>query len=174
MKKVKPELINTKRLILKSITISDQNEVVSILINNEVKKTYMIPDFSNIEEAIKLFNRIKEISENKIRFTYGIYLNNKLIGFINDVEIKDNAIELGFVIDPIFHNQGFTTEVLTQAINELFKLGYKKVITGAFEENLPSQRVMEKSGMRKLKQTEEIEYRGKVHKCIMYERECDI
>ena len=43
------------------------------------------------------------------------------------------------------------------------------VKAGAFEENLASMRVMEKSGMHRIQQEDTIEYRGKVHRCFNYE-----
>ncbi len=43
------------------------------------------------------------------------------------------------------------------------------VKTGAFTENIASIRVMEKCGMRRFDETEEIEYRGKNHTCVYYE-----
>ena len=66
-------------------------------------------------------------------------------------------------------NPGYATETLKAAIKTLFDMGYSTVKTGAFEINLPSQRVMEKAGMTKLSDTECIDYRGVRHKCIMFE-----
>ena len=48
-------------------------------------------------------------------------------------------------------------------------MGFRKVKAGYFEENVASRRVMEKCGMKQLSYTDEIEYRGIVHKCFYYE-----
>lgn len=47
-------------------------------------------------------------------------------------------------------------------------MGYSEIKAGFFEENQASRRVMEKSGMKIHDQTDDIEYRGKIHHCIYY------
>ena len=51
---------------------------------------------------------------------------------------------------------------------ELFQKGCREILCGAFEENAASLRVMEKAGMQKLDKTEEIDYRGRLHRCVYY------
>jgi len=55
----------------------------------------------------------------------------------------------------------------------MFARGFSEVLAGAFEENLASMRIMEKSGMTRIEKTDEIEYRGKVHQCVYYSKKCD-
>ena len=162
-------VINTACLCLHAFSDEDAETMIALLTNSEVIKTYMVPDFRSSDEEVKLFERFKELSVSDERFVYGIYLEEKLIGFINDVEIKETEIELGYVIDPSYKNQGFATEALAAAIKELFAAGFSVVKTGAFEENAASMRVMEKCGMVRLEQEEEIRYRGKMHRCFIYE-----
>ena len=169
MTRNKPYFIKTERLILRSMRDSDCDDVCALLINKQIAKTYMLPDFKSREEEVKLFNLLMSLSKESDRFVYGIDLGGRIIGFINDVEISDDSIELGFVVHPNYHNCGYATEVLMQAINTLHDMGYVSVKTGAFECNLASQRVMEKAGMQRLDCTEEIEYRGVVHRCTMFE-----
>jgi RimJ/RimL family protein N-acetyltransferase len=69
---------------------------------------------------------------------------------------------------PKFHNRGYCTEALTGAIQYLFYRGFDEVVAGAFEGNEASFRVMVKSGMEKQVYQDEIEYRGKVHRCVYY------
>ena len=170
MTRNKPYFIKTERLILRSMCDTDCDDVCSLLTNKQIAKTYMLPDFKSREEEVKLFNLLMDLSNDLDRFVFGIDLGGSIIGFINDVEIIDSTIELGFVINPEYHNCGYATEVLMQAIDTLHDMGYATVKTGAFECNLASQRVMEKAGMQRLDSTEEIEYRGVVHRCIMFEK----
>ena len=165
----KPNIIKTERLILKSITDNDYINLISMLTNEEVIKTYMVPNLETEEVKLKMFNRFKTLSESNDHFVYGIYYNDRLIGFMNDVEIVNNEIEVGFVIDPEFKNNGFATESLKAAINELFKIGFKTVKTGVFIENLASARVMIKSGMIKVDRDEVVEYRGEDKHCYCFE-----
>ncbi len=165
----KRESIQTERLCLQSIREQDKDAMVEMFFNNEIIQTYMIPEYKSREEAVKLFDHFKELSVSSEHFVYGIYLNDQIIGFINDVEIKEKEIEIGYVIHPKEKNKGYATEVLTNAIRELFSMGYTVVKAGVFEENTASMRVMEKSGMNRIQQEDIIEYRGKVHRCINYE-----
>lgn len=170
MKYHKKPIINTERLCLHAISDKDANDVIEILTNDEVCKTYLVPVFISREDELKMFESLKQRSVSNEHFVYGIYLENNMIGFINDVEINGDEIELGYVIHPSQHNKGFATEVLAAVIQELFCMGYSVVKTGAFEENIASIRVMEKCSMVRLEQEEHIEYRGTVHRCIFFEK----
>lgn len=160
-------IITTPRLLLKRITALDVMEGIRIYRDKKVNKTYMFPDLTE-EAAKKLHDRLSMLSAQNDRYVRGIYLENKMIGFINDPEIIDGTIELGWVVSPEFHNKGFATEAVTHAIEDLFSRGYTEITAGAFQENPASMRVMEKSGMMRIEKTEEIEYRGKTHHCVFY------
>ena len=162
-------VITTPRLTMHAITDRDAEDMIDILTSDRVNPTYLLPDFETREAAMPLFERLKALSESGERFVYGIYLGEKLIGFINDVSADGTEAELGYVIHPDCWNRGYCTEVLAAAIEDLFAFGYKRIKTGAFEENPASLRVMEKCGMTRMEETEELEYRGAVHLCIYYE-----
>ena len=55
-----------------------------------------------------------------------------MIGFVNDCGYDDEAIELGYVIDPAFQGRGFATEAVNAVINELREMGFKKGCGGLF------------------------------------------
>lgn len=160
--------MNDQILTLRPLRPDDQQQFLEMLTSPLVNKTYMLPDYEKCEDAIPLFQRLQNLSYESCRFVRCISLNDTAIGFLNDVEIKDGTIELGYVIHPNFHNRGFMTAALTLAIRELFANGYDNVICGAFEENKASIRVMEKAGMARIEHTDTVEYRGKTHNCIYY------
>lgn len=159
-------ILNTERLSLHSFSDDDLKEAIDIFKNEEVSKTYMLPSFSSDDQMVGLFRRMKDLSLDDSWVVYGAYLDNRLVGFINDVASDDTMIEVGYVIHPLFQNQGLATEMLTAAIEELFRIGYSEVRAGFFEENTASLRVMEKCGMHLLEYSEDIEYRGQVHHCF--------
>ncbi len=169
MLREKTFLLETERLTLHPFHDIDLKDAIVLLNNNEIKETYIIPDFSTREDAVKMFDALKRMSNSDKHFVYGIYLDHKLIGFINDVDIDGCTIEVGYVINPDMKNHGYATEMLLACIQELFRMGYSVVRAGFFEENNASRRVMEKSGMTRIEKTDEIEYRGKLHHCIYYE-----
>ena len=153
---------------LASLRAADLETMLDILTNDCVKQTYMLPDFPSREDAVPLFQRLVYLSGDSRRFVRGIYADETLVGFLNDVEIENGAIELGYVIHPRFQGNGYATEALGIAFGELFRLGFQAVITGAFRQNAASIRVMEKNGMTRIEKTEPIEYRGKTHICVYY------
>lgn len=161
-------MIKTDRLILKKINKNDEVNMLELLTNNEIKKTYMIPNYDCIDKYIKLFNRFLDLSSKTNHFVRGIYLNEILIGFINDVEINSKCIELGYVINPKHKNKGYATEALLGSINYLFNNGFEEIVTGAFEENYPSIRVMNKCGMHKIDKIDKIDYNGNVYNCVYF------
>lgn len=160
--------MNKQRIYLGPIRPEDESSMLDILTSKVVNRTYMLPDFNNREDAIPLFHGLTTLSNDANRYVRGIYKDTQLIGFMNDVEIENRVIELGYVIHPDFHGRGYMTQALTIAITELFTGGYTEVITGAFDHNIASIRVMEKAGMAKLDKTDMIEYRGNVHRCVYY------
>ena len=160
--------IETKRLTVKPISENYKAEMLALFYDDEIKQTYMLPDFENTREAEKLFCTFVRLSNSPDRVVGGIFCDRKLIGFINDVGVEAGSIELGYVISPEYKNQGYCTEALSAVIDYLFKTGFEAVICGAFEENAASIRVMQKCKMRLLDKVEEIYYREKNHRCVYY------
>ena len=158
----------TDRLTIKPISAEDKEQVVDLLTNEIVGKTYMFPEFKSREEAEPLFRRLVQLGENENRFVAGVYLNGVFIGMMNDVEVKDGKIEMGYAYLPDYYNRGYATEAFRGAIEFLLDHGFETVLAGAFSQNLASLRVMEKCGMTRQDYTEEIEYRGVTHTCIYY------
>ena len=170
MKFVKKEKIETPRLSLRPITEGDAVEMIALLTDDEIKQTYMIPDLPERDHQVKMFKRLCDLSVSEEHFVYGICKENEVIGFINDVEIGDDFVELGYVISPEYKGRGYATEALSAAIREIFASGFESVKAGAFEETLASIRVMEKCSMTRTDQVDFIEYRGKKHRCVYFEK----
>ena len=160
--------IQTLRLTLGEIRDCDFDAMMSVLKNDVVAATYRIPDLDTREAELELFEYLRNISQREDRYLFGIFLDGKLIGLINDCEINDECIEMGYALHPDYHNQGYTTEAFAAVIKSLLSKGFTEIIAGAFEDNIASIRVMEKCGMKRTKMTAEIEYRGKTHKCVYY------
>lgn len=169
-----PEAVTTARLSLHPIRDADQTDLIELLTNEEISKTYMTPVFHCEAEKEQTFKRLQAISLSDDRFLRGIYLNGQLIGFINEVEKNKQEIELGYVIHPRHHNHGYATEALKAVISIMSASGFSVVKTGAFEGNHASMRVMEKCGMVRSSEEEMIEYRGKIHRCIYYKAETNL
>ena len=151
---------------LRTFQESDWPRAAELLMSRAVSRTYMIPDFDTPGAARPLFDRLAKLSQDSTRFVRAMEEQGEFVGFLNDVEMADGTIELGYAVSPDRWGRGFATEALKLAIGELFRLGFREVVAGAFEENPASLRVMEKAGMMPLAKTDTIEYRGKTHTCI--------
>jgi len=163
----RPKTILTSRLILKELEDKDEESLLNIVLEKEVNITYMFPDLNTKEERKTFFEKLKKLTSSD-RFVYGIFLQDQVIGFLNEVYKEEDSIEIGYFINKEYWGNGYATEAFEATINELFKMGYQEVEAGFFEGNIASKRVMEKCGLKKCDKKEEIEYRGKTHKVIYY------
>ena len=160
--------IKTERLEIMPFRTKDYKDLAEILTNSRIKETYMILDFETVEALTGMVQKIAKYSLSDQRFERGIFLEDRRIGFVNEVDRKNGSIELGYVIHPSFWGRGYATEMLKAVIEMLLDTGLSRIITGAFEENTASIRVMQKCGMRKTDVEEVIAYRGHYHHCVYY------
>ncbi len=160
--------IRTKRLILRPLEDGDRDALIRMAKDDRIRQTYMLPDFATSEQEDAFFRRMKDISRSDEHFLYGISLNGVLIGIINDCMLDGTEAELGYFISPEYWGHGYASEALLALISELFRLGYSRVMTGYFEGNEASRRVMEKCGMHPLEKEETVAYRGRKHRCFYY------
>ena len=158
----------TNRLEIKPIDPMDKESVIDLLTDETVGKTYMLPEYQCREEAEPLFQRLVHLSQDESRYVAGVYLDGRFIGMMNETEIKDHQIEMGYAYLPDYYNRGYATEAFAGAIGYLHERGFATVLAGAFAENPASLRVMEKCGMTRQSYTDEIEYRGLTRTCIYY------
>ena len=157
-------------VFLREILPEDRERMLDILTSEKVNKTYMLPDFEHREDALPMFLRLMEMSRNRSKYLRAIADGDGLVGFVNQVDLQDGEMELGYVIHPDFHGREYMTRALELAMEEVFSLGCQKIITGAFSSNPASIRVMEKCRMTRMDKTDEIEYRGNVHTCVYYRK----
>ena len=119
-----------------------------------------------VAEALPLFRRLRDLSRAPDRLIYGAELQGRIIGYLNDVRLENNGLEVGYVMSPAHWNRGYCTEMLAAVRDALFRLGFAALRAGYFEGNHASRRVMEKCGLRPTGETETIAYRGKDRKVI--------
>ena len=160
--------IHTPRLTLAPLREGDKASLVALFRHDAVKETYMVPDPLDDAMADRLFARMMALSQDDTRCVFGMFRNDALIGVLNDTEIDGKTIEVGYALHPDHWNCGCMSEAFAAVIDYLRTRGFATVTAGAFEENTASLRVMQKCGMTRLEQADEIEYRGEKHTCIYY------
>ena len=86
-------MIQTERLLIQPLSDADENEILTIFRDENVQKTYMLPDFQSEEAMKNLFLRLVALSRAENHFVRGIYLENTLIGFLNVPLVEDDVLE---------------------------------------------------------------------------------
>ncbi len=162
------KVLRTERLEIKPYQDEDQTAMIELLTNQQIREGFVLPDFETESDAIRMFKKLQAYSLSEKHYERGIYIDHQLIGFVNDVEMANGVIELGYVIHPKYQKQGYASEMLKAVIEELFREGFHQVVAGAFEENAASFQVMRNCGMKKIEKVEDISYRGVLHHCYYY------
>lgn len=160
--------LNTARLRIGPIREQDREAVLDLLTDETVGKTYMLPEYASRAAAEPLFCRLVRLSAEENRYVAGVFLKDRFIGMMNETQIEDKTIEMGYAFLPAYYNRGYATEAFAGVIGYLLARGFDKVVAGAFAENAASIRVMEKCAMIRQPQTDRIEYRGVTHTCVYY------
>lgn len=163
------EVIQTQRLQIQPYRKEDIPALAKLLSNQQISRSYMLPAYDTQEEYENMAQRLRIYSQAQTHFERGIYLDGRLIGFVNDVEWTKDTIEIGYAIDPCVQGKGYATEMLKAVLARLFLAGFKKITAACFADNPASIRVMQKCGMTKTDAYEEITYRGKARPCVYYE-----
>jgi RimJ/RimL family protein N-acetyltransferase len=145
--------IETERLILRALAISDASAVHAYARHKEVAATTAtIPHPYSLEEATAWIGRVIEHVKKGDAFNFGIALraSDEIIGSIDlRVEGSNKAADLGYAIGPAHWNKGYVTEATRAVIAYGFdELGLNRIHAHHFATNGASGRVMEKVGMR--------------------------
>ncbi|MDH6357108.1 GNAT family N-acetyltransferase [Parabacteroides sp. PF5-9] len=154
--------IETPRLFLREINEDDLPHLLAIYTQKENMRYVSNGKYNwTLEELREKYNRInKEYCEQIGIFVVVLKENGTLIGeggLFNSFD--DNSIlELGYIIDTVYWNQGFGSEICRGLIHYSFnRLKTRKVVARMYADNLASVRLCEKMGMTKVEsgQTEE-------------------
>lgn len=170
---IKKDRIVTERLVLMPYRSDDRDRLVEMMLDPEINRTFMVPEYETREQYFALADKLIEFSQlsDTKHLEYGIYKDGYMIGFVNDCGHDDSTLEVGYVIDPAFKGCGYATEAVKAVIGELREMGFSKVIAGFFEGNEGSRKVMEKCGMHLNGVEDDEEYRGQTLHCYECEME---
>ncbi|AGR42195.1 GNAT family N-acetyltransferase [Spiroplasma diminutum] len=138
-------MIETKRLILRRIQIEDAKDIFEYSSDLENTKYVDFITHKSLDETKEI---ITKIFIDDFEGKYGIVLkeNNKLIGII-EARLKENLVDLGWIINKNYWNKGYCTEAAKEII-ELYRQKFNiNIFTASFKEgNESSRKVMEKLG----------------------------
>ncbi len=149
-------MIYTNRLNIRHHTVSDL-VWLSKLYSDE-KVMYYLPDMLNKDIDIikgKLLTIIEDQeSVERQNYFYCMELKRENIcigeiGFTVEYQEKEAVCDIGYFIFPEFWGKGYVSEAMEEVIKFAFKeCDVTKIIATCYRENIASERVMQKSGMK--------------------------
>lgn len=138
-------ILKSGNITLDKIKIEDANDYYLIASNPNITTSFMLDEVENIVEAKSVIEEIINNYSDSEFYYFAIRLDNKLIGVLKSYE--SDYLELGYAINEDYWNKGYATIALNLATDYFLKIDrIKKIILGAFSDNYPSIRVMEKCG----------------------------
>lgn len=131
---------------LRTIEEDDYEKLRDWVNHYDVRRFIGISKPTNLKQETEFVeNELEE--ENTILL--GICLDGELIGDIALEEKENGVAELGIMIGPEYHGNGYGTEASRLVINHAFEqLRYHKIKTRVAESNEKSTRVWEKLGFQ--------------------------
>ena len=148
-------LIETDRLILRTWKAEDIPLFAKM--NRDARVMRYFPSTLNDEQTESFYNRIQSEFERNGWGLYAVELksNGTFIGYVGLHEIGFDAdftpgIEIGWRLAADYHNQGLATEAATEVLKLAQKEGLQRLYSFTAKLNVPSERVMQKIGMKKV------------------------
>ena len=147
-------ILNTERLTLRKIEISDSDVILFLRTDKTINKFIDRPEnrrTKNIAGAIKHIQKINSTTAKNKSISWGITLNNnpKIIGTICLWNFSKNnkTAEVGYDLNPLFQKKGIMRESLNSVVNFGFnELKLDKIEAFTHNENINSKKLLEKNG----------------------------
>jgi RimJ/RimL family protein N-acetyltransferase len=155
---MKPPILTTERLVLRPFAEDDAADLHRILNQEDILKYFPGPGSPSLEKAQTFVARqIKQWDEiGYAWWAVELKETGKLLGW-NGLQYlpETDETEIGFLLDKSYWGQGLTTEAGRAGIGFGFEtVGLAEIVALAHPENVASQRVIEKLGLRFVEETE--------------------
>ena len=147
-----PQLITT-RLILREITIPDQNEIFALRSDPIVLEYIDKTKTQTLAEAIDWIKLIQSATTNGDSIVWGICFKgaSRIIGSICfwNFELSNHTVEIGYSLLPEFHRRGIMNEAIKAVIQFGFlQMHVNKITASLHPLNKPSRLLLEKNGFK--------------------------
>jgi ribosomal-protein-alanine N-acetyltransferase len=147
-------VLETQRLRLRKLIDTDVNELFNLRSQEQVMKYIARPLPKNKADIYQLIQAINRSFDENEGITWAITLKDQpqLIGTIGFWRIMKEHFraEVGYMLEPAFHNQGIMHEALAAALDFGFsKLGLHSVEANISPENIASRQLVAKNNFVK-------------------------
>ena len=145
--------ITTDRLILRKIRLPDALDMYEYSKDPEVTKYLLWDPHPSVEHTRNYIDYLQDRYRDGKYYDWAIVLRNsgKMIGTCGFSAIypEHRYAEVGYVLNPAFRGQGYAGEALSAVLDFAFRrMMLNRVEAKCVDENEPSERVMQKVGMR--------------------------
>lgn len=153
MRNVGSKKIETERLILRKLELSDVESVYNNWCSDKEVSKYVTWDtHQSINDTAEYVKYKVDLYERNYRFDWVVVIKetNEVIGEIDAVKTSVNysLVELGYCFGSKYWNQGYATEALSAVVKYLKTVANVEKITAChISTNPASGRVMQKAGM---------------------------
>ncbi len=146
-----PEL-RGERLLLRRIRHADAEDMYTYSKRAEVTRYLLWVPHPCLEHTRQYISYLQEQYRSGELYDWAITLaeSGKMIGTagFTAVHAEHSSAEIGYVLNPDFHNHGYATEAVRLVLDFGFRvMKLHRIEARCFENNLASRRVMEKCGM---------------------------
>ncbi|MEG4580856.1 GNAT family N-acetyltransferase [Microcoleus sp. MON1_C5] len=142
--------IETARLYLRQFTPDDLDDLYRIYSDPEIMK-YLSGVRTREATEIAIYTMLKRWEENNFGMWAVVHkIDGKMIGRCGLCFLDGTSeVELGYALDKVYWNQGLATEASLASLNYGFEiLKLDRIVAIARPENIASQRVIQKVGMK--------------------------
>jgi [ribosomal protein S5]-alanine N-acetyltransferase len=145
--------IETERLLLRKITLSDASDMFEYGCDPAVSKYTTWSTHTSIEDTKYFIKTLLKMYKKRELVDWGIVhkAENKFIGTCGYVawSMTNSRAEMGYALGSKYWNQGYMSE----AVNAMMEFGFREMQLNRIEgkckaDNIASARVMEKVGMK--------------------------
>ncbi|MBC1545120.1 GNAT family N-acetyltransferase [Listeria sp. FSL L7-1435] len=168
-----PATISTERTTLRKTSLADASTLFDIWSDNEVAQFMNIEKFSTILQAEEMIQAI-ENEPNACRYT--IFTTNDSLHAIgslgiNDINKKNQTVEIGYELAKSHWRQGLMFEILTHFFTTIKPhLPYKMITAKVLPENIASIKLLKKLGFELSTTGQELDlHSGKVCEISNYQ-----
>lgn len=143
--------LETDRLILKKISVSDAEDMYSYASLNSVTRFLLWSPHLNIEDTRGYIEFLNRQYKKGTYADWGVFLKSegRLIGTTGfaDFDFENNTGEVGYVLNPAYQGNGYMSEAVFAVLSVAFdRIGLKRVDLRIMEENKPSMRLASRLG----------------------------
>ena len=146
------KMIETDRLIIRKMQRSDAEDMYEYACLDKVTQFLLWKAHPGIDYTRAYLSSIQKHYRDGSYFDYAVILKeeNKMIGTcgFSRIEKQENCAEIGYVINPAYHNKGYATEAALAVMRLGFcDMGFNRIEGRYMVKNTASRKVMERCGM---------------------------